>query len=201
MWSCVEGLICTGCGADAFSYNTTEVWQYFKIYETFDLWSYPLISVFNWKAHTHTHTHVYVCVCVCIYIYIYIYIEAGCKKQCLYDKLSNAKTDILDGYQGLYKTVIVCQSAAEVDELVTFLKSQCFQILAAHEDMAPHHNFGKYTFSFVIGIMFATCCNLICKYLDIMLSAQQQLVRTIHSISWRQTIHMETAVTQWTYYM
>ena len=189
------------CGADAFSYNTTEVWEYFKIYETVDLWSYPLISVFNWKAHghthTHTHTHMYMCVCVCVCVCI----EAGCKKQCLYDKLSNVKTDILDGYQGQYKTVIICQSATEVDELVTFLESQCFQILAAHEDMAPHRNFGKYTFFFIVGIMFSTCCNLNCKYLDIMLSAQQQPVRTILSICWRQTIHMETSVTQWTYYM
>jgi hypothetical protein len=91
-------------------------------------------------AHTHTHTH--------IYTYRHIYIEAGCKKQCLYDKLSNVKTDILDGYQGQYKTVIICQSATEVDELVTFLESQCFQILAAHEDMAPYRNIGKYTFLF-----------------------------------------------------
>ena len=83
------------------------------------------------------------------------------------------KTDILDGYQGQYKTVIVCQSAAEVDELVTFLGSQCFQILAAHEDMAPHHNIGKYTFLFIVGIMFSTRCNLNCKYLDIMLSGHQ----------------------------
>jgi hypothetical protein len=69
------------------------------------------------------------------------------------------KTDILDGYQGLYKTVIICQSAIEVDELVTFLESQCFQILAAHEGVAPHHNIGKYTFFFIVGIMFSTWCN------------------------------------------
>jgi hypothetical protein len=71
MWSCVEGLICTGCGVDAFSYDITQVWQYFKIYETVDLWSYPLISVLSWKAHTHararTHAH-------------QIYVEAGYKK-------------------------------------------------------------------------------------------------------------------------
>jgi hypothetical protein len=83
------------------------------------------------------------------------------------------KTDILDGYQGQYKTVIVCQSAAEVDELVTFLGSQCIQILAAHEDMAPYHNIGKCTFLFIVGIMFSTWCNLNCKYFDTMLSGHQ----------------------------
>jgi hypothetical protein len=83
------------------------------------------------------------------------------------------KTGILDGYQGQYKTVILCQSAAEVDELVTFLQSQCFLILAAHEDMTPQHNVGKYTFFFIVGIMFSIECNLNCIYLDIIMSAQQ----------------------------
>ena len=70
----------------------------------------------------------------------------------MYNELSNVKTDILDGSQGQYKTVIICNSAAEVDELVPFLESQCFHVLAAHEDMTLHHNVGKYTIFFIVGI-------------------------------------------------
>ncbi|XP_069700482.1 putative ATP-dependent RNA helicase TDRD12 [Periplaneta americana] len=48
--------------------------------------------------------------------------------------------EILDGHQGLYKTVIICQTPAEVEEVVPFLKSQCYQVLVAHENMNSYSN-------------------------------------------------------------
>jgi hypothetical protein len=116
----------------------------------------------------------------------------------MYDELSNVKTDILDGYQGQYKTVIICHSAAEVDELVPFLESQCFQVLAAHEDMTSYHNVGKYTFFFIVGILCSMQCSLLGYYF---VSTMIGPIQTMFSRYWRQTIHVKPLIAQCTYYL
>lgn len=77
--------------------------------------------------------------------YIWTACKEGTWKVCLYCVLSYVKTDILDGHHGNYKTVIVCQSVAEVSELVQVLQSQCCRVLEAHEDMTQYQICGKYT--------------------------------------------------------
>jgi hypothetical protein len=85
---------------------------------------------------------------------------------CLCDTWSYVKIDILDGYHGQYKTVIICQSAVDVAELVPFLESYCFQVLAAHEDMTQCHNSSKYTLYCNIWLHIFLCMLIVMNHMS-----------------------------------